>query len=75
MKTISISFFAFILSFWILPAQNLDLIYSITQENLRGNSRYEAMSSEYLPSRSLLASICVAISVLDLRMEACRTLT
>ena len=28
MKTISISFFAFILSFWILPAQNLDLIYS-----------------------------------------------
>ena len=47
MKTISISFFAFILSFWILPAQNLDLIYSITQENLSGNSRYEAMSGAF----------------------------
>ena len=57
MKTISISFFAFILSFWILPAQNLDLIYSITQENISGNSRYEAMSGAFGALGGNLSSI------------------
>ena len=57
MKTLSISFFIFLLSFWILPAQNLDLIHSITQENLSGNSRYEAMSGAFGALGGNLSSI------------------
>ena len=35
------------LSLWTLPAQNLDLVHVITQENISGNSRYEAMSGAF----------------------------
>ena len=57
MKTLSIPFYTFLLSFWILPAQNLDLIHSITQENLSGNSRYEAMSGAFGALGGNLSSI------------------
>ena len=35
------------LSLWTLPAQNLDLVHVITQENISGNARYEAMSGAF----------------------------
>ena len=35
------------LSLLTLPAQNLDLVHVITQENISGNARYEAMSGAF----------------------------
>ena len=40
-------FFIAFLSFWTLPAQNLDLVHVITQENISGNARFEAMSGAF----------------------------
>jgi hypothetical protein len=47
MKTRILPFFIAFLSFWALPAQNLDLVHIITQENISGNSRFEAMSGAF----------------------------
>ena len=47
MKNLSIPFLTLLLHVWILPAQNLDLVQKITQENIAGNSRYEAMSGAF----------------------------
>lgn len=47
MKTRIHLFFIAFLSFWTLPAQNLELVHIITQENIRGNSRFEAMSGAF----------------------------
>ena len=44
---IFIPFIIYLLSLWILPAQNLDLVHIITQENISGNSRFEAMSGAF----------------------------
>ena len=47
MKTHLLPFFIAFLSFWTLPAQNLDLVHVITQENISGNARFEAMSGAF----------------------------
>ena len=47
MKTHLLLFFIAFLSFWTLPAQNLDLVHVITQENISGNARFEAMSGAF----------------------------
>ena len=47
MKTHLLPFFITFLSFWTLPAQNLDLVHVITQENISGNARFEAMSGAF----------------------------
>ena len=47
MKIYSLPFFISFLSFWTLPAQNLDLVHVITQENISGNARFEAMSGAF----------------------------
>ena len=47
MKTHLLQFFIAFLSFWTLPAQNLDLVHIITQENISGNARFEAMSGAF----------------------------
>ena len=47
MKIRIFPFITLFLSFWTLPAQNLDLVYNITQENISGNSRFEAMSGAF----------------------------
>jgi hypothetical protein len=47
MKMHLIQFFVAFLSFWVLPAQNLDLVHVITQENINGNARFEAMSGAF----------------------------
>ena len=47
MKTHLLPFFIAFLSFWTLPAQNLDLVHIITQENISGNARFEAMSGAF----------------------------
>ena len=47
MKTHVLPFLIAFLSFWTLPAQNLDLVHVITQENISGNARYEAMSGAF----------------------------
>ena len=47
MKAHLLPFFIAFLSCWILRAQNLDLVHVITQENISGNARYEAMSGAF----------------------------
>jgi len=47
MKTHILPFFFVLFSFWTLPAQNLDLVHVITQENINGNSRFQAMSGAF----------------------------
>ena len=47
MKTHLLPFLISFLSFWTLPAQNLDLVRVITQENISGNARFEAMSGAF----------------------------
>ena len=47
MKAHVLPFFIAFLSCWILRAQNLDLVHVITQENISGNARYEAMSGAF----------------------------
>ena len=47
MKTNLVPFFIIFLSFWTLPAQNLDLVHIINQENISGNARFEAMSGAF----------------------------
>jgi hypothetical protein len=47
MKTHILPFLIAFLSFWTLPAQNLDLVHLITQENISGNARFEAMSGAF----------------------------
>ena len=47
MKTHLLPFFIIFLNFWMLPAQNLDLVHVITQENISGNARFEAMSGAF----------------------------
>ena len=47
MKTHVLPFLIAFLSFWTLPAQNLDLVHVITQENISGNARFEAMSGAF----------------------------
>ena len=47
MKTNILPFFISFLSFWTLPAQNLDFVHIITQENISGNARFEAMSGAF----------------------------
>ena len=47
MKPHLLPFLVHFLSLWTLPAQNLDLVHVITQENISGNARYEAMSGAY----------------------------
>jgi hypothetical protein len=47
MKTYLLPFFIALLSFWTLPAQNLDLVNVINQENINGNARFEAMSGAF----------------------------
>jgi hypothetical protein len=47
MKNYMLPFFIAFLSFWTLPAQNLDLVHVITQENISGNARFEAMSGAF----------------------------
>ena len=47
MKTHLLPFLIAFLSFWTLPAQNLDLVHVITQENISGNARFEAMSGAF----------------------------
>ena len=47
MKPHLLPFLIHFLSLWTLPAQNLDLVHVITQENISGNARYEAMSGAY----------------------------
>ena len=47
MKTHVLPFLIAFLSFWTLPAQNLDLVHIITQENISGNARFEAMSGAF----------------------------
>lgn len=47
MKTHLLPFYISFLSFWTSPAQNLDLVHVITQENIRGNARFEAMSGAF----------------------------
>ena len=47
MKTHVLPFLIAFLSFWTLPAQNLDLVHIITQENISGNARFEGMSGAF----------------------------
>ena len=47
MKPHLLPFLIHFLSLWTLPAQNLDLVHVITQENISGNARYEAMSGAF----------------------------
>jgi hypothetical protein len=47
MKTHLLPFFIAFLSFCTLPAQNLNLVHDISQENISGNARFEAMSGAF----------------------------